>query len=130
MFFLTEFNQAQQPNPSQQQPQQQPPIIHPATTQVPQIPPPPIPTIPQQVPTVSATPILQAPPPQFGAPFPQAPPAFLQPGVPAPAFMPQQTPQLINYVQSQAQFTQAPYQGYQQAFNAVVSEPYGYLFYV
>lgn len=86
---------------------------------MPQIPPPPIPAIPQQVPAVSATPILQAPP-QFGAPFPQAPPPFLQPGVPTPAFMPQQTPQLINYVQSQAQFTQAPYQGYQQAFNTVV----------
>lgn len=81
---------------------------------MPQIPPPPIATIPQQV---SAAPILQAPP-QFGAPFPQAPPTFLQSAVPASAFIPQQTP-LLNYVQNQAQFTQAPYQGFTQAFSPV-----------
>lgn len=113
MKIFLEFNQTQPAASTQQQ------IIHPATTQVPQIPPPPISAIPQQVSAVSATPILQAPP-QFGAPFPQAPPAFLQAGVPPSAFIPQQTP-LLNYVQNQAQFTQAPYQGFQQAYNTVVS---------
>lgn len=86
---------------------------------MPQIPPPPLPPIPQQVP-VTSTPILQAPP-QFAPSYPQPPPNFLQPGVAPPPFIPQQTPQIINYVQGQPQFPQAPFHGFQQQFNTVVS---------
>lgn len=86
---------------------------------MPQIAPPPLAPIPQQGVPVSSAPILQAPP-QYGAAFPQAPPAFLQPTVAPAPFIPQQTPSIINYVQSQ-QFPQGPYQTYQQPFNPVVS---------
>lgn len=117
-YYATEYNQA--PQPAQQQGiLQQPNSIHGSTPPLSQIPPPPLPTIPQQVP-VTTNPILQAPP-QFATPFPQAPPPFLPPTVPTASFIPQPAPSIINYVQGQAQFPQAPpYQGYQhQQFNAV-----------
>jgi protein CASC3 len=104
-YYSNEFNQPNQVALHQNA------QIHPSTTQVPQIAPPPLPPIPQ-VP-VTAAPILQAP--QFAPPFAQAPP-FLQPA--PPPFIPQQTPQIINYVPSQPQFPQG-YQGYQQQFNPV-----------
>lgn len=91
--------------------------IHHTTTQVPQIPPQTIP-IPQQVTPVTAAPILQA---QFPQAFPQAPPAaFLQQAVAAPAYIPPQPPQIINYVQGQPAFT-PNYQSFQQQYNPVVS---------
>ncbi|EFA07541.2 barentsz [Tribolium castaneum] len=105
-YYSNEFNQAPNQVTIHQNAQ-----IHPSTTQVPQIAPPPLPPIPQ-VP-VTAAPILQAP--QFAPPFAQAPP-FLQPA--PPPFIPQQTPQIINYVPGQPQFSQG-YQGYQQQFNPV-----------
>lgn len=86
--------------------------IHPSNNQVPQIAPPPLQPIPQ-VP-VTATPILQAP--QFAPAFGPAPP-FLQPA--PPTFIPQQQPQIINYVPTQPQFPQG-FQGYQQQFVPVV----------
>ncbi|XP_049818458.1 protein CASC3 isoform X2 [Aethina tumida] len=82
-----------------------------------------MPQLSQQVP-VTAAPLLQAqfPPP----PFAQAPPPFLQPGVPPPTqFIPApapQTAQILNYVQGQAGFP-AGFQGYQQQFNPVVNTP-------
>ncbi|XP_044263228.1 protein CASC3 [Tribolium madens] len=106
-YYSNEFNQAPNQVTIHQNAQ-----IHPSTTQVPQIAPPPLPPI-AQVP-VTAAPILQAPP-QFAPPFAQAPP-FLQPA--PPPFLPQQTPQIINYVPGQPQFSQG-YQGYQQQFNPV-----------
>lgn len=113
------------PQPSQGAPQQsllhQAGSMHASPNQMPQIAPPPLAPIPQQGVPVSTAAILQAPP-QFGAAFPQAPPPFLQPAVAPPAFIAQQTPQLINYVQSQPQYPQAPFQGFQQTYNPVVSE--------
>lgn len=120
LFFASDYNQQNQSNSSQQQPgiiPLQNNQIHGGTTQMPQIPPPPLAPLPQPTP-VTTTPILQAPP-QFAANFPQAPPNFLQPG--PPPFIPQQTPQIINYVQGQPQFPQPPFQGFQQQFNPVVS---------
>lgn len=119
-YFPTDYNQ--QSSSNQQQPTiiHQGPQIHTSGTQMPQIAPPPLAPIPQQGVPAAAAPILQAPP-QFAAPFPQAPPPFLPPAVRPPPFIPQQTPQIINYVQSQPQFPQPPFQGFQQPFNPVVS---------
>lgn len=101
--------------------QHQNPQILANANQMPQIPPPPLAPLPQQVP-VTSTPILQAPP-QFAPSYPQPPPPnFLQANVaPPPPFIPPQTPQIINYVQGQAQYPQAPFPSYQQPYNAVVS---------
>ncbi|KAJ8949523.1 hypothetical protein NQ314_008220 [Rhamnusium bicolor] len=115
-FYPNDYNPQTAPPSAQPPLLHQPPQIHPPTAQVTQMPPPPLPPIPQQVP-VTAAPLLQA---QFPQGFPQAPPAFLQPGVPPPPFISPQTPQIINYVQGQPPF--APnYQSYQQQFNPVVS---------
>lgn len=117
-YFILDFNpqgQAQQPP---QIIQHQPAQMHASAPQMPQIAPPPLAPLPQQVP-VTTTQILQGPP-HYAAPFPQ-PPAFLPPSVAPPPFIPQQTPQIINYVQSQPQFSQNPFPEYQQQFNPVVS---------
>lgn len=112
-----EYNQQPDPAVAPQPLIHQATPIHHTTTQVSQLPPQTIP-IPQQVPPVTAAPLLQA---QFPQGFPQAPPtAFLQPGVPPPTFIPPQPPQIINYVQGQPTFP-PNFQGYQQQFNPVVS---------
>ncbi|CAH0550826.1 unnamed protein product [Brassicogethes aeneus] len=92
--------------------------IHPATTQVPPMQQPAL-TMAQQVP-VTAAPLLQ---PQFPSPFPPAPPPFLPAGVAPPQFIPQQTPQIINYVQGQPGYPPPNFQGYQQQFTPVVNTP-------
>lgn len=110
--IFADYNQQNAPPTSQQPLLHQNPQIHPSNAQ---LPPPTLPPI-AQVP-VTAAPLLQA---QFPQAFPQPPPAFLQPGVPPPPFIPTQTPQIINYVQGQPPFT-PNFQGYQQQFNSVVS---------
>lgn len=113
IIFLLDYNQQSDPAGAPQPLIHQAAPIHHTNNQVPQAIP-----IPQQIPPVTAAPLLQA---QFPQGFPQAPPpAFLQPGVAPPPFIPPQPPQIINYVQGQPPFP-PNFQGYQQQFNPVVS---------